>query len=74
MVVIRRLGIVQATSLLAAVTAAIAGGITERSWTWAFAGALIVYVTFRVGAAIWMDFRFRSARTWLDIDHRRSGD
>jgi hypothetical protein len=72
MAVIRRLGIVQAISLLAAVTAAIAGGISERSWTWAFAGAVIAYVTCRVGAAIWMDIRFRSARTWLHIDHGRS--
>ena len=68
MAIIRRLGIIQATSLLAAVMAAIAGGISERSWTWAFAGAVVVYSTFRVGAAVWMNFRFRAARTWLDID------
>jgi hypothetical protein len=68
MAIIRRLGIIQATSLLAAVTAAIAGGISERSWTWAVAGAVVVYSTFRVGAAVWMNFRFRAARTWLDID------
>lgn len=70
MLVVRRLGLIQATSLLATVTAAIAGGISERSWTWAFAGAVIVYATFRVGAAFSMNFRFRSVRTWLHIDDR----
>ena len=74
MIVFRRLGIVQTASLAGSAAVATICGLLERSWTWGFTSAVVAYATFRVGATVLTNIKFRSFRTWLKIDTDWSED